>query len=347
MMLQAFDAAKTRGRRSSITEVGDPFQRDAWVAAGHAVIGRMADLRQVFPITTSGVFVDTRLSHTVSVKRIGLAIAEGLHLSEWLVEAIAQCHDPAHCPYSHLGETILSQHLTEIGYGLYNHSEAAYHLLEEVAGLNLSHEVLRGVKWHSYFSGVMQTTEVPHEYRAVALADLIAYTIGDARDASRLLGSGAYRGNMLVSPAEAPALLDALNQHQQALGRTENERVRGLVSSVVSESLATGEVCFETNPEVPAFQGLLDFLVREIYTRTDLPEHVDRLHRVLSALVDSDIAINPYEVFSRLTDLELGHLDKLGQINADALKKLPVCDLPLLERGDFAFLEPDLSWAKP
>jgi dGTPase len=305
----------------------------------------MVDLRQVFPIELSGVIVSTRFSHTVSVRDVSWAIATGLGLDEWLAGVIALGHDPAHCPYSHLGETILSQQLAEIGHPPYNHAEAAPHLLRKVAGLKLSFEVLRGVQLHSFFSGVMEM-DVPAEYRVVAAADMISYGISDASDAAMLLSTGQYHGRMLVKPAEANSLLRSLCDFQDVLGRSDRERVDRMVTAVVRESSWAGEVCFPVCPEVRAFQSLMGFLGQEIYSRTDLPEHIDRLHRVLTGLVESDTDRNPYHVFALLTDLELERLDRVG-INQFTLGELPVSDLKLLPRGDFSFLTPDLSWAKP
>jgi len=322
----------------------DPFNLDYTHAAGHVVVMRMSDKRQVFTRLVRPVDADSRLSHTVSVVRIASAVAKALCLNESLAATIALCHDVAHCPYGHLGEKVLSEYLLSIGVPEYDHVNAAPYVLSNIGNLDLSFEVLEGITWHSLSSGVLSAS-VPNEYRLVALSDKIAYVLGDAWDTANMFGSGSYGDHSTVKPEDAAGLQSELRHLRESLGQTDRERFERLIEAIVTESSSIGEIGFATTPEAKAFEELKAFLARKIYTQTDLTQDINRLHRVAERLVASDITGNPYMLFALLTDSELYFLDEVeGPIKQDVIDLLQVGDLTLPGRDDFSFLAPDLSW---
>lgn len=357
MGLQASNPARSRGRRSGRkTPYGlDPYKWDFREASGHFVVGRLDHKRQVFSRfqDTSGQIIsaaDSRLSHTASVVWIAQEIASQLGLNYWLSAAAAMVHDTAHCPYGHLGETILNEYLGAIGVvEKYDHVRVASYILQETINLDLCYETLQAAMWHSFSSGVMEA-DVPPEYRIVALADKIAYTLGDFVDAINVLGSGMYRHVTLLGDTEAARLLRDL----QAVGSglTYDDKRRTLIDAVVRESVASGEVRFWSSEEVPWFNQVRT-LLGDLYAQTDLPRDIARLHRVLDLLTNSNLEGNPYLLFALLTDEELVALDCWGtartpaHIEPEDTELLQVNTFTLPERNDFTFLTPDLGWAAP
>lgn len=170
MAITAFRIRNSRGRASGqrIKQGESPYRHDHRLVAGHVAVMRLVGKRQVFnQFSERSVGADTRLSHTCSVWRVADMIAQELHLNQHLTAAMALCHDVAHCPYGHLGENTLNAYLKEIGAQEYDHVDVAPYLLYNLFGLDLTYEVLNGITWHSFSSGVMRAN-VPSEFRVVA-----------------------------------------------------------------------------------------------------------------------------------------------------------------------------------
>lgn len=357
MALTAFEVARSRGRRSRQALVGsNPYYLDYCRGERHFVVCRLAGKRQVFSRFTPEDEItpgaDSRLSHTASVVWIAQEIAEALGLNAWLSSAIALVHDVAHCPYGHLGEKVVNEHLNTEQPGLvYDHVAVAPYLLQEAScyALDLCFETLYGATWHSLSSDVM-TADVPEEYRVVAWADKIAYTLGDLLDALNVIGSGLFTRYTLLGPDEAADLANELRQKAAILGDCHEEVRDRLVSGLVAESTAAGTVRFCTSDTAIGFARLRQTLTDGLYSNTDLSEDIGRLHRVLELLVRSDIRSNPYFLFALLTDDELIALDHWsgqrspGRILPKDVDRLAVADFVLPERDDFSFIAPDLSW---
>lgn len=341
MAVQAFDS-KEAHRDCPVTSSLDPFSYDYEQMDKHMIITRMANKRQVFTGRMPGaVDADSRLTHTITVKGIAETLAERLGLNRDLVRCIAYGHDVAHCPYGHLGERVLNQALVDIGQTTYDHVIVAPYVLHEVAGLNLTDEVLEGITWHSLSSGVMEAP-VPSEYRVVALADKIAYVLGDARDTLKMIRSSAYRHHTTISGEKIDEIVTVLWQHLVNLGPTERERIGHLVSAVVKESKRAGEVTFESSADAVNFFELKGTLEKRVYTATDLDEDKQRLRFVLERLVQLNTKSNPYLMFALLTEGELFYIEQTKQdpLFDENIGALQVAELALPPRDDFTFLAP-------
>ena len=146
-------AADSHGRRRAEEE--DPvrtcFQRDADRILHSKAFRRLKNKTQVF-LTPMGDHYRTRLSHTLEVSQNARTIARALDLNETLTEAIALGHDLGHTPFGHAGERVLNE-MNPAGFKHNEQSVRVAQCLEKNGqGLNLTWEVLDGMKNHSMHS---------------------------------------------------------------------------------------------------------------------------------------------------------------------------------------------------
>lgn len=147
-------AAATRGRVHP--EPAHPFrtdfQRDCARVIHSKAFRRLEFKTQVF-LSGSGDHLRNRLTHTIEVASISRTIARALRLNEDLAEAVALAHDLGHPPFGHTGEATLDRLMRPHGGFEHNvQSLRVVEILEQkypgVAGLNLSFEVLEGLRKH-------------------------------------------------------------------------------------------------------------------------------------------------------------------------------------------------------
>ncbi|MEE8363251.1 MAG: deoxyguanosinetriphosphate triphosphohydrolase [Dehalococcoidia bacterium] len=206
------------------------FQRDRDRIVHTNSFRRLKHKSQVFVAPVGDHYV-TRLSHTLEVSQIGRTIARALNLNEDLVEAIGLGHDLGHTPFGHLGERVLDG-LLPGGFQHSLHSVRIVELLEKGGrGLNLTREVVEGIRRHSKPQGRFLAAEAVEgmtlEAQVVRIADAVAYLAHDINDAIR---AGVIREDDL--PAAA----------RDRLGRRHSQRVNTLVTDIIEASWsATGE----------------------------------------------------------------------------------------------------------
>ncbi len=146
---------------------------------------------QVF-LNGTGDHLRTRLTHTIEVASISRTIARSLGLNEDLAEAIALAHDLGHAPFGHSGEEMLDSLMCDEGG--FEHNAQSLRVVEMIEkkypgfpGLNLSFEVLEGMKKHQKFherapgNGVQYTCP-SLEAQIANLADEITYYSHDIDD---------------------------------------------------------------------------------------------------------------------------------------------------------------------
>lgn len=166
------------------------FQRDRDRIVHSTAFRRLDGKTQVF-LNGKGDYYRTRLTHTIEVASISRTIARALGLNEDLVEAIALAHDLGHSPSGHEGEDTLNELMQE--HGGFDHNEQSLRVVElleesypQHAGLNLSYEVLEGLrKHHSHFQ-TPQGRIYPSpslEAQIANIADEITYYSHDLDDA--------------------------------------------------------------------------------------------------------------------------------------------------------------------
>ena len=184
-----------------------PFQRDRDRVLRSRAFRRLEYKTQVF-LNGTGDHLRTRLTHTIEVAAIGRTIARALALNEDLVEAIALAHDLGHPPIGHSGEETLDRLMHD--HGGFDHNEQSQRIVESIEspypdfrGLNLSFEVIEGLKKHrAFFDPPPNQAEAgPYpspslEAQIANLADEITYYSHDLDDG---LDSGLISGASLAS----------------------------------------------------------------------------------------------------------------------------------------------------
>lgn len=145
-------ASLGRRRRESHHPYRTGFQRDRARIIHSASFRRLDGKTQVF-LNGTGDHYRTRLTHTLEVASISRTVSRALGLNEDLAEAIALAHDLGHPPFGHAGEETLDRLMRP--HGGFDHnlqSLRVVELLEEkypgFRGLNLSYEVLEGLRKH-------------------------------------------------------------------------------------------------------------------------------------------------------------------------------------------------------
>jgi dGTPase len=128
------------------------YQRDRARVVHSRAFRRLEYKTQVF-LNETGDHVRTRLTHTIEVASVSRTMACALGVNEDLAEAIALAHDLGHAPYGHCGETKLDELMRD--HGGFEHNLQSLRIVEKLEikypafpGLNLTHEVLEGLRKH-------------------------------------------------------------------------------------------------------------------------------------------------------------------------------------------------------
>lgn len=203
---------KGRKREEEKCTLRTDFQRDRDRIIHSKAFRRLKHKTQVFLAPESDHY-RTRLTHTLEVSQIARTVARALRLNEDLTEAIALGHDLGHTPFGHAGERALND-LMPFDFTHFDQSvRVCEHLEKDGRGLNLTFEVLDGIKHHT-------RGEWAHtlEGKLVRFADRIAYINHDIDDAIR---AG------VISNDDIP------KEIRDALGHTKTQRITTLLNSIV------------------------------------------------------------------------------------------------------------------
>lgn len=177
---------------------------------------RYIDKTQVFSTITND-HISKRISHVNMVSKIARTIGRALNLNEDLIEAASLGHDLGHCPFGHVGESILNKLSQENNEGYFNHNVQSIRCLttleNEGHGLNITLQVLDAILCHNgefecqklvtkeknfdiFFEEYNKTyhekniqqelTPMTLEGCVVRISDIIAYIGRDIEDAIRL-----------------------------------------------------------------------------------------------------------------------------------------------------------------
>ena len=259
--------AGRRGRPEEPDELRTCFELDRDRILHSTAFRRLAGKTQVF------VFPDdhqrTRLTNALEVAQVARSVARALRLNVALTEAIALGHDCGHGPGGHASEDALAPYLAE-GF------DHAVHGADVVlAPLNLTREVLDGVRNHSWTRPAPSTPEG----EVVSWADRIAYCAHDLEDA-------AAAG--LVSVDELPS------EVVTACGTTRGAQLGAFVGDLVRSSAAAGLVAM-SEEMAGALASLRRFNYERVYMRPESRAQARAVARLLSALVEH-VARRPGDV---------------------------------------------------
>ncbi|MDK1102104.1 MAG: HD domain-containing protein [Actinomycetota bacterium] len=238
-----------------------PFERDRDRILHSKAFRRLKHKTQVFMNPEGDHFV-TRMTHTLQVTQIGGAIAKALSLNADLAEAVCLGHDVGHSPFGHTGEETLSGFVD----GQWLHSDQSVRIFEVLEPLNLTYEVLDGVRAHPW---KVEQTATTHEGTIVRYADRIAYLAHDALDALR---AG------ILEPSMFPD--DVLS----AFGEPGRDWISTMVQSVIDESYRRGEITMEP-PMLESMHTLREFMFANVYLRPGAESQRLRAHQIVHDLV--------------------------------------------------------------
>ncbi len=237
------------------------FQRDRDRITHCKSFRRLMHKTQVF-LSPEGDHYRTRLTHTLEVAQIARTIARALRLNEDLTESVALGHDLGHTPFGHAGERELNRILPQ-GFRHYEHSVRVVQVLEKDGkGLNLTHEVLDGIKCHT--GGKEAETA---EGRIVRFADKIAYINHDIDDAITA---------KVIKNSDIPK--DIVN----ILGDTKTQRITSLVMSLIQNS-KDGVLAMDSET-FKAYKNLHSFMYEAVYLNPYAKAEERKVPRVIQSL---------------------------------------------------------------
>lgn len=257
-------AADSRGREQP--EEPDPhrtgFERDRDRILHSKAFRRLKHKTQVF-INPDGDHFVTRLTHTLQVTQVGRSLAVRLGLNESLTEAICLGHDVGHSPFGHTGEDALSPYVE----GEWHHAAQSVRIYRVLEPLNLTAEVLDGIRAHSWKVDPPPETS---EGFLCRFADRIAYLTHDVEDAVR---AG------VISHADLPAA--ALG----VFGVPGSGWIATMIDAVARGSHTAGRITMEDSI-LEAMTALRDFMFERVYLRPEAEDQRRRATTVIRSLVD-------------------------------------------------------------
>lgn len=238
------DCSRGRGREEKPCDIRPAYQRDRDRIIHSKAFRRLKDKTQVF-LTPEGDHYRTRLTHTLEVAQISRSIARALKLNEDLVEATALAHDLGHTPFGHAGERALNSVCSK-GFKHHLQSIRVVEFLEKHGkGLNLSWEVIDGIKNH-------QTSGHPAtlEGKIVQMSDKIAYVNHDIDDAVR---AG------IIKESDIPS------QYTNLMGSCLRDRLNSAIHNIIMNSFDKPNVSM-TDEYREAMLGLRNWMFENVYT---------------------------------------------------------------------------------
>jgi dGTPase len=237
------------------------FERDRDRILHSKAFRRLKHKTQVFMNPEGDHFV-TRMTHTLQVTQIGGSIARALSLNADLADAVCLGHDVGHSPFGHTGEGVLSEFVDDE----WMHSDQSVRIFEVLEPLNLTWEVLDGIRAHSWKVEIPAST---HEGNIVRFSDRIAYLAHDALD--------AIRADVLTEAQFPPHVL-------ATFGEPGREWIEVMVQSVIDESYRQNVIAMEPHV-LEAMNTLRDFMFERVYLRPQAEGQRRRAQQIVRELV--------------------------------------------------------------
>ena len=147
------------------------------------------------------------------------------------------------------------------------HSEQSVRIFEVLEPLNLTREVLEGIRTHPWKIGEQAST---HEGNVVKYSDRIAYLAHDAQDAMR---AG------ILEPSDFP------DEVVKVFGEPGRDWVATMVQAVIDESYRQNEITMEP-AKLEVMHILRAFMFETVYLRSDAENQRLRATQVVRDLVN-------------------------------------------------------------
>ena len=266
------------------------YQRDRDRIIHGTSFRRLDGKTQVF-LNGKGDHYRTRLTHTIEVATISRTVARTLCLNEDLAEAIALAHDLGHPPFGHAGEETLDRLMKD--HGGFDHNEQSLRVVEvleesypQQPGLNLSYEVLEGLRKHHRELVSPDGEGYPSpslEAQVANIADEIAYYSHDLEDglASGLLSDEELMSLEVWREAAAKALEESSGTLASSGPRTHRKFIlRCLINREVEDLVETSRSTIAT-AQVQSVGDVRRYPTRLIGYSTDLKSRNAALRRHL------------------------------------------------------------------
>jgi len=263
-------------------------------------IRRLADKTQVHcKLRALNFHIRNRMSHTMEVAAISIAVAALLGLNVNFCRAIALGHDIGHPPYGHLGEKVLN----------INHAFNGAIVLQEVerkgAGLNLCKETINAIMSHSRDNVAFWLDQnLPNEMNVLVSVDKIVYTHSDISDFERV---------GMLSESDLPEEIFELGKGTNA----QRIRTNACVIALIDESLEKGRVSFSESREAKIFRDIRDWMYKNMYNPLDFTEERMWMRRNLEEVVEylefsgKCDNLDPRFAASLMTDKEVNKMAEL------------------------------------
>jgi dGTPase len=223
------------------------YQRDRARVIHSRAFRRLEYKTQVF-LNESGDHLRTRMTHTIEVASISRTMACALGVNEDLAEVIALAHDLGHAPYGHCGESKLNELMGN--FGGFEHNVQSLRTVQKLEvkypgfpGLNLTHEVLEGLRKHhrdferaAYGQYPAESFPRPSlEAQLANLADEITYHGHDLDDG---LDHGLIHLDQLSDLTIWKLCADRVRQQFPALSRQPKKFVTYTIRAVIDYQVA-------------------------------------------------------------------------------------------------------------
>ncbi len=260
LSVYASQSAASKGRiiDEELCPIRTIYQQDRDRIIHCKAFRRLKHKTQVF-VNPIGDHFRTRMTHTFEVSQISRTIARALRLNEDLTEAIALGHDLGHTPFGHAGERALANILGE-----FRHNLQSIRVVQKIEragkGLNLSIEVLDGIKNHSG-----QNIAATLEGNVVRIADRIAYLNHDLDD--------ALRANIIKDIPKQAIII----------GQSHSERIHNLVLDIIKNGLNQPQIKM-SDLMAAKMDDLRQHLFATVYMRPEAKEEEEILHQKIEVL---------------------------------------------------------------
>jgi len=255
-----------------------------------------------------------------------------------LAGAIAWGHDFGHVPYGHLGEDFIAHQTGR----KFKHAAFSVVVLQKIErrgqGLNLSFEVLEGIRNHS---GKAIYHPLPLEYSLVSMADAFSFIFADVNDIERL------------DFFDTTEMLERAKQ----FGETQRERLFSCIAALLRESAGRGTLSFERSDIAESFWQFQRWMYDNVYDTLNNYRKAQQ-----AALEDAYFFLTkhpyyegcePAVLLALMTDTEVDKLipvirnrPNVRDSDLEALG-LGINEIvPHIRGKEIDFIDPDLDWGK-
>ena len=308
-----------------------PFFEDFFAKIGASrALRRLQSKTQV--LTNHDNFhIRTRRSHADEVVNIACQISEILGLNTDLCMAIALAHDIGHTPFGHNGESFIAKKINK----KFHHSIfgviIAQHIEREGKGLNLTHQVLCGIRDHSRGEDCLRIDKNSSaETNIVTLSDKFAYITSDYNDLKKRTGM----------PFGTPRLHNLMEQ----LGETQRIRNRNLIIHLCLESAKEGEISFQKGKIPEIFSEIKNEMYKtyKYFGIYNSKEILDKAYNFLRSVIQG---IDPAILLALMTDNDVLMLNQEKVLDISDLSKTSIGEIiPYLKEKNIDISNTDLDW---